>query len=105
MPDEGFRSHEFTLVKPPTSGAAASTDQTLSEKTESASRTISSDVLQKLSGLIETLPLEQREAITLYYLDRWPLARVAATMKCTPEQVAELLLSASKTLREGLGDK
>ena len=104
MSDGGFRSHEFTMAKPPLSGAPSTTDQTLSKAPEPVPTAVSADDSQKLVALVDQLPLDQREAVTLYYFDRWALDRVAAAMQRTPEQVAELLLGATRTLREGLGN-
>lgn len=103
MADEGYQSHEFTLVRPPSPPVAASADQTLVKESGTAPTLGAVGTSLRLANLVEQLPLDEREAITLYFFEKWPLDRVAVTMERSPEQVAALLLSASKSLKTQLG--
>lgn len=104
MSDGGYQSHEFTLARPTTATAGPSpTDQTLKPGAESVPDAEPIAISQQVANLVEQLPLDEREAMTLYFFEKWPLERVAATMDRSSEQVAALLLSASKTLKTQLG--
>lgn len=98
MSDGGYQSFDQTLAKPQSISTTAPSDQTINEAEQTGASAAPADGSQILIRLIEKLPLAEREAVTLFFFDRWPLERVAGTMQRTPEQVAGLLLSAAKTL-------
>lgn len=102
MSDDGFQSQDKTLVRPATLAPVSPTDQTLASNAKGSAPQVSRDGPLPLTELVEQLPLDEREAITLYFFEKWSLDRVAAAMNRTPEQVAALLLSASKSLKSRL---
>jgi len=55
--------------------------------------------LLQLAAAVESLPDAQREAVTLYHLQQWPLDRVAEHMSRTPAAVAGLIKRALKQIR------
>lgn len=60
--------------------------------------------LLRLAAAVEALPDGQREAVTLYHLQQWPLDRVAEHMDRTPAAVAGLIKRALKQIRTALAD-
>lgn len=103
MSDGGYQSHEFTLARPPPGTSPSPADQTLVKDAGGAPTLGGLETSLRMANLVEQLPPEEREAVTLYFFEKWPLDRVAATMERTPEQVAAHLLSAAKLLKAQLG--
>jgi len=61
--------------------------------------------LLRLAAAVEALPDAQREAVTLYHLQQWPLDRVAEHMGRTPAAVAGLIKRGLKQIRTALADE
>jgi RNA polymerase sigma factor (sigma-70 family) len=61
--------------------------------------------LLRLAAAVEALPDAQRDAVTLYHLQQWPLDRVAEHMNRTPAAVAGLIKRGLKQIRTALADE
>lgn len=59
--------------------------------------------LLQLAAAIESLPDGQREAVTLYHLQQWPIDKVAKQMEKSPAAVAGLIKRGLKQIREVMG--
>ena len=58
-----------------------------------------------MAAAIEGLGDGQREAVTLYHLQQWPIDRVAEHMQKSPAAVAGLIKRGLKQIREVLAVK
>ena len=61
--------------------------------------------LLQLAAAIEGLPDGQREAVTLYHLQQWPIDRVAEHMQKSAAAVAGLIKRGLKQIRENLAER
>ena len=54
-------------------------------------------------ALVRALPLRQRTAVTLFYLEDWTIAEIAAELNCAPNTAKAHLFKGRRTLARMLG--
>lgn len=58
--------------------------------------------LELLDGILERLPIEQRETYVLFELERLPMSEVAAALECPVQTAYARLYAARRTIRAAL---
>lgn len=70
---------------------------------DSADREILSDeISEKVNGLVETLPAQQKMAFTLKYFQEYKIKEIAKMMNCAEGTIKRYLFTASKKMRNEL---
>lgn len=65
-------------------------------------KAIKKENVERLLGFLASLPVEQREAVRLRHLERWPIARIAEQLGKTSAAAAGLLKRGMDALRKHL---
>lgn len=84
------------------SSAAGLENWLVAQQSSPSERAVKNESLLALANALAELPEPQREAVTLHYLQGWPLASVANHLRKTEPAVAGLLHRGLKKLRARL---